>query len=216
MRIRFGLFTIDDRTRQLVKGEQEVPISPKAFELLMTLAANQPQALSKAELHQRLWPRTFVSEANLSNLVAEVRAALGDRPSAPQFIRTVYAFGYAFCGPATVVDAEPAPSTPSCWLEWGRRRFPLAAGTHVVGRDPDVEVRLDATTVSRRHAQIVVSAERALLEDFGSKNGTYRGDERVIEPVALADGDTIHIGSLVITFHARARGGSTETLVTSE
>ncbi len=67
MRIRFGLFTLDDRTRQLLKGERTVALSPKAFELLMSLAARQPEVLSKAELHERLWPRTFVSEANLSS-----------------------------------------------------------------------------------------------------------------------------------------------------
>lgn len=214
MRIRFGLFTIDDRTRQLLKRERAVPLSPKAFELLLTLAAHQPQVLSKAELHERLWPKTFVSEANLSNLVAEVRAVLGDRPRAPRFIRTAYGFGYAFCGDTVVVDPEPARSArPRCWIEWGRLKFPLAAGTHVVGRDPDVEIRLDATTVSRRHARIVVSAEGTMLEDFGSKNGTYRGEERVVAPVPLTDGDAIRIGSLLVTFHVRARDAATETLV---
>src|SRR5439155_23580136 len=107
--------------------------------------------------------------------------------------------------------SETAPDRPSCWLEWGQRRFPLSIGEHVIGRDPDVEVRLDASTVSRRHARLVVSAEGTVLEDFGSKNGTLRGSERVISPVQLADGDDIRIGSLLVTFHVRARLGSTET-----
>ena len=74
-------------------------------------------------------------------------------------------------------------------------------GEHVIGRDPDVEVRLDASTVSRRHARLVVTAEGTVLEDFGSKNGTFRGGERVTSPVQLADGDAIRIGSLLVTFH---------------
>ena len=216
MRIRFGLFTIDDRTRQLLKGDRPVALSPKAFELLITLASRQPNVMSKAELHEQLWPKTFVSEANLSNLVAEVRDALGDRARSPRFIRTAYGFGYAFCSETTVVDNEPARSArPRCWLEWGRRRFPLSSGSYVVGRDADVEIRLDSSTVSRRHARIIVSAEHMTLEDFGSKNGTYRGTERVSGPVPLADGDAIRIGSLLVTFHVRAPGGSTDTLVTS-
>ena len=216
MRIRFGLFTIDDRTRQLLKGERPVALSPKAFELLITLASRQPNVMSKAALHEQLWPKTFVSEANLSNLVAEVRGALSDRAQSPKFIRTAYGFGYAFCSETTVVDNEPARSTRHlCWLEWGRRRFPLWSGSYVVGRDADVEIRLDASTVSRRHARIIVSAEQMTLEDFGSKNGTYRGTERVNGPVTLADGDSIRIGSLLVTFHVRAPGGSTDTLVTS-
>lgn len=216
MRIRFGLFTLDDRTRQLLKGERPVELSPKAFELLMMLASRRPDVLSKAELHERLWPKTFVSEANLSNLVADVRRALGDRPRAPRFIRTAYGFGYAFGGDATVDDHEQAPSArPTCWLEWGRRRFPLATGSHVVGRDAGVDIRLDAATVSRRHARFVITPERMTVEDFGSKNGTYRGAERVQDAVPLADGDAIRIGSVLVTFHIRVPGGSTETLVTA-
>jgi DNA-binding winged helix-turn-helix (wHTH) protein len=215
VRIRFGLFTLDDRTRQLLKGERTIQLSPKAFELLMALASRQPEVLSKTELHERLWPKTFVSEANLSNLVAEVRGALGDRPRTPRFIRTAFGFGYAFCGETIVVDNEPARSVrPTCWLEWGRRRFPLFAGTYVVGRDADVEIRLDASTVSRRHARIVVSDALMTLEDFGSKNGTYLEGERVHDAVPLADGDSIRIGSVLLTFHVR-EAGATETLVTA-
>lgn len=216
MRIRFGLFTLDDRTRQLLKGDRVIQLSPKALELLMLLARRQPDVLAKAELHESLWPKTFVSEANLSNLVAEVRGALGDRPRAPRFIRTAFGYGYAFCGETVVVDNEPARSArPRCWLEWGRKRFPLFTGSYVVGRDADVEIRLDASTVSRRHARIVVSDDLMTLEDFGSKNGTYRGSERVQGAVPLADGDSIRIGSVIVTFHVRVSGGSTETLVTA-
>ena len=43
-----------------------------------------------------------------------------------------------------------------------------------------------------------------MLEDFGSKNGTFRGENRVTAPVQLADGDVIRIGSLLVTFHERA------------
>jgi DNA-binding winged helix-turn-helix (wHTH) protein len=216
VRIRFGPFTLDDRTRQLLKGERTVALSPKAFELLLSLAARHPEVLSKGELHERLWPKTFVSEANLSNLVAEVRSALGDRPRAPRFIRTAYGFGYAFCGETITLDRELARSArPACWLEWGRRRFPLFSGSYVVGRDADADICLSSTTVSRRHARLVVSDEQMTLEDFGSKNGTYRGNERVDGAVPLTDGDSIRIGSVLVTFHVRVPGGSTETFVTN-
>ena len=70
------------------------------------LAGARPKALSKKALQERLWPSTFVAEANLSNLVAEIRQALGDNARAPRFIRTVHRFGYAFCGEATTVRAR--------------------------------------------------------------------------------------------------------------
>jgi len=213
VRIRFGPFTLDLDTRQLTQGDREIHLAPKAFDLLAALVAERPNVLSKAALQERLWPDTFVAEANLSNLIAELREALGDNARAPVFLRTAHGFGYAFCGNATVVAHArgPAPDRPVCWVEWGAQRFPLSLGEHVIGRDPDVDVRLDASTVSRRHARLVVTAEATILEDFDSKNGTFRGGERVISPIQLADGDAIGIGSLQLTFHVRAGLMSTET-----
>jgi DNA-binding winged helix-turn-helix (wHTH) protein len=213
VRIRFGPFALDLDTRQLTRDGREIHLSPKAFELLSTLVLERPKVLSKAVLQQRLWPEVFVAEANLSNLVAEIRDALGDSARAPAYVRTAHGFGYAFCGDATTLRSsrDVTPDLPSCWLEWNGQRFPLSVGEHVIGRDPDVSVRLDASTVSRRHARIVVAADSVVLDDFGSKNGTFRGDERVTAPVPLADGDAIHIGSLLVTFHVRARLMSTDT-----
>jgi DNA-binding winged helix-turn-helix (wHTH) protein len=214
VKIRFGVFTLDLDTRLLTRNNREIHLAPKAFELLATLALDRPKVLSKAALQQRLWPDTFVAEANLSNLVAEIREALGDRGRRPTWIRTAHGFGYAFCGEAITRTGahEIAPDPPRSWIEWGRRRFPLSIGEHVIGRDPDVEIRLDGSTVSRRHAKLIVTADGTVLEDFGSKNGTRRGSERVTSAVQLVDGDAIHIGSLLITFHVRASQGSTETL----
>src|SRR5262245_40372672 len=211
--IQFGPFTLDSNTRLLTRDGSVIHLTPKAFELLEALVLERPKVLAKTVLQERLWPETFVAEANLSNLVAEVRAALDDSARAPRFIRTAHGFGYAFCGTATTAarSDQRADGRPACWLEWGQQRFPLFVGEHVIGRDPDLEVTLDATTVSRRHARLVVTDERAMLEDCGSKNGTFRGGERVTSPVQLTDGDTIHIGSLLITFHARAPQQSTDT-----
>ena len=215
MVIRFGPFTLDLDTRQLTREGREIHLAPKAFELLATLVLDRPNVLSKAVLLKRLWPETFVEEANLSNLVAEIREALGDRARAPLYVRTAHTFGYAFCGDATTLpDSRAAPlNRPLGWLEWERRRFPLSLGEHIIGRDPDVEITLDATTVSRRHARLVVTAEGAVLEDFGSKNGTFRGTEQVTSPIQLADGDAIRIGSLLLTFHLQPLVMSTDTQV---
>jgi DNA-binding winged helix-turn-helix (wHTH) protein len=213
VRIRFGPFDLDLDTRQLTEDNREIHLTPKAFDLLTMLVLDRPKVLSKAILQNRLWPDTFVAEANLSNLVAEIREALRDHAHAPTFVRTAHGFGYAFCGEASALvdSAAAAHDRPTCWLEWDRLRFPLAVGEHVIGRDPDVEVRLDDSTVSRRHARLVVTANGTVLEDFGSKNGTYRGGERVTAPVQLADGDAIRIGSLLVTYRARSLMMSTDT-----
>jgi pSer/pThr/pTyr-binding forkhead associated (FHA) protein len=98
-----------------------------------------------------------------------------------------------------------------CWLEWGRQRFALPTGEHVVGRDPGVRIRLDASSVSRRHARLIVTPTGAVLEDFGSKNGTYRGDERVTSPIRLADGDEIRIGTELVTVRLRSDDDALDT-----
>ena len=113
MRIRFGPFTLDLDTRQLTRGKREIHLSPKAFELLMALALDRPKVLSKAVLQERLWPDTFVVEANLSNLVAEIREALGDRGRTPTWVRTAHGFGYAFCGEATTLPGAAARRSAS-------------------------------------------------------------------------------------------------------
>jgi len=204
--LRFGPFVLDSDARLLTRDGEAIHLTPKAFELLAALASERPNVLSKRVLQQRLWPETFVAEANLSNLIAEIREALEDDARAPTFIRTAHGVGYAFCGHAIEAGGAPVPASGSSvfWLEWGERRFPLSVGEHVIGRDVDAGVRLDLSTVSRRHARLIVTAAATMLEDFGSKNGTFRGEERVTSPVRLADGDAIRIGSLLLTFHEEA------------
>ncbi|HET7698710.1 MAG TPA: FHA domain-containing protein [Vicinamibacterales bacterium] len=206
--ICFGPFALNLDARQLTRGGDSIHLSTKAFDLLAALVRERPNVVSKDALQQRLWPDTFVAEANLSNLIGEVRDALGDSPRDPLYIRTVHRVGYAFCGETAREHAGPA----LYWLEWGSQRFPLHAGEHVIGRDPDAAIRIDASTVSRRHARIVVGGSGVVLEDFGSKNGTFHGDVRVTSPVAIADGDRIRIGSQLLTLRVRA-ADSTETHV---
>jgi predicted ATPase/DNA-binding winged helix-turn-helix (wHTH) protein len=95
----FGDVVVDLTTREVLRSGRAVALSPKAFQLLEILITRQPGATSKAELQERLWPQTFVVEKNLTNLVSEIRSALGDNPARPRFIRTVTKFGYVFIHP---------------------------------------------------------------------------------------------------------------------
>src|SRR5258706_13577087 len=109
LKICFGPFILDLDPRQLTQENREIHLAPKAFELLTMLALDRPKVLSKAVLQDRLWPSTFVAEANLSNLVAEVREALADNARAPLVIRTAHGFGYAFCAEATGLPSGRDP-----------------------------------------------------------------------------------------------------------
>jgi hypothetical protein len=187
-----------------------VAISPKAFQLLEILIGRRPNAVSKEQLHELLWPNVFVSDANLPNLVAELRAGLGDEARNPRVIRTVQRFGYAFCAEAVPVPSEPV--RPAAFrLIWADRAIALREGENLLGREPDVAVWIDVYSVSRRHARIVVSGDRATLEDLGSKNGTFLEGEAVTRPAALSDGDRLRIGTVEMTVRRYAGAVSTQS-----
>lgn len=210
--VSFGPFTLDAETRQLLRSADRLPVHlpPKAFDLLSVLVETRPRAMAKAELHERLWPSTFVSEATLASLVAELREALGDRGRQARFIRTVHGFGYAFAGEARV--SGPVAVEPSrYWILCNGRENPLWEGEHLIGRDPDVTITLNSPTVSRHHAKLVIVGDVTTLEDLGSKNGTYLRGQAVTAPTPLMDGDRVRIGAFELTFRALTAAGSTET-----
>ena len=84
MVVHFGEFAVDFGSRQLLRGARAVHVGPKAFELLQLLLTKRPQALSKTQLQNQLWPRTFVSESSLTSVVTELRAALADEARRPR------------------------------------------------------------------------------------------------------------------------------------
>jgi DNA-binding winged helix-turn-helix (wHTH) protein len=214
VRARFGPFVLDSASRQLLRENRGIPVSPKAFDLLILLVENRPRALTKGELHERLWPDTFVVDANLSNLVVELRGVLEDKAREPRFIRTVHRYGYAFA--AEVDDEElaaPAERLACCSLEWPGGRVTLGPGEHLVGRESDAGARITDPSVSRHHARLRIVGGRATLEDLGSKNGTFVDDHPIASVIQLADGDAIVFGSIRAIFRILHREPSTRTVV---
>jgi DNA-binding winged helix-turn-helix (wHTH) protein len=213
MRVVFGECEFDSGRRVLLRHGSAKALSPKAFELLEFLLDRRPEVVAKTEILERLWPEAFVSDASLHNLVAEIRAALGDAPRAARYVRTVPRYGYAFHG-----DARPAPALDVTRptrvgprLVSKRGEWILSDGSNVVGRDLDCAVRVDSAALSRRHARVVVTHEETTIEDLGSKNGTFVNGERITHPVALKDADQIQVGSLTLTYRFSDSLPSTRT-----
>jgi len=214
VRARFAQFTIDSETRQLLSAGGEVHLSPKAFDLLCGLIESRPKVVEKADLHARIWPNTYVVDANLNILIGEIRRAIGDSAKNPKFIRTVHGIGYAFCGTAVDVQSSPATSQALlCWVVWNRKTYQLSEGDNIIGRDPRSDVWLDVPGVSRRHAIIRVNSSnrRVLLEDLGSTNGTLVRRAPVDGEVALADGDLVRVGTVDLTVRLWATDTAIET-----
>ncbi len=209
--LRFDVFELDLGRRLLLREGSAVHLSPKALRLLEILIEQRPNALSKQEIHDKVWPETFVSEATLASLIAELRRALEDDTRSPRFIRTVFAYGYSFCAEVSTIGHESTPGgSASGFAEWNGGQATLSEGENVIGRDPAVAVFIDDATVSRHHARLTIGADRVILEDLGSKNGTFVLGKR-IETVDLEDGSEFCVGAVTLVFHRNLMGISTIT-----
>ena len=218
--LRFSSCAIDVSRREVRRHDAAVHLTPKAFDLLVLLIDEAPRVVPKPELHQRLWPGTFVSDATLVGLVKEIRRELGDRDPGSPIIRTAHRVGYAFCpeleqapgGQALEIEPTRSHAARVChWLMVSGRRFALREGENSIGRDPSSNVWLDSASVSRAHARIVIAQDSVSIEDCGSKNGTRIGEERVTNASPLRDGDRLRFGTVSAFYRASGAGMSTET-----
>ena len=216
MRVAFGECVFDSDRRELIRHGSSVHAGPKVLGLLELLLDARPKALTKDQIHNALWSGTFVSDATLTSLVAELRTAIGDEARAGRLIRTIHKYGYAFCGdvaPAAAPEQSDRHAARRCRIVAGDREIALAPGAHILGRSNDAAVFVDDVNVSRHHARITVDDEGATLEDLGSKNGTMLNGAPVAGSTRLADGAVIVLGATVLKFRVLDTPASTETLV---
>ena len=141
----FGRFRLNVAERLLLREGEPVPLTPKVFDILVTLVEHGGQVVAKDDLMKRVWPNTFVEEGNLTQNISLLRKALGETPGGTQFIETVPRRGYRFVAetsqsshddliPKFAETTQPEPplvSTPTR----ARRTpvFALAAGLVVIG-----------------------------------------------------------------------------------
>ena len=134
MAIIFDDLSFDLAGRRVSRGDEEIRLTRKAFDLLAMLVERRPDAVSKEDIHTRLWPDTFVAEITLHSLVSEIRRAIGDDASQPQFIRTMHGFGYAFIAPAAAPAAFPNRRRVRGWLIRDTDRLQVLDGENLFGR----------------------------------------------------------------------------------
>src|SRR4029077_13810960 len=102
---RFGPFEIDPQRRTLSCNESPVPLTPKAFDVLLFLAQNPNRLITKEELLQAVWGDTFVEEGNLKQYISHLRKALGDDSGNPRLIVTIARKGYQFIANVSIAEA---------------------------------------------------------------------------------------------------------------
>ncbi|HVN76076.1 MAG TPA: FHA domain-containing protein [Thermoanaerobaculaceae bacterium] len=209
---RLGEWLVEPPSNRIRRGEIERHLRPKLMDLLVLLGKRAGEVVPKEEILEGLWAKKFMAESALNGLVAELRTALDDDARVPRFIETVPKRGYRVIAPVEpAAGASPDDASVACVLFVAGRRIPLGEGVHVVGRASDAAVHVDYEGGSRHHCRIVVSAGGATIEDIGSKNGTFVGQDRITAPRTLHHGDQVRVGGVVILFRLPASTRSTLT-----
>jgi len=106
----FGPFRLDTKEHSLTRHGDQLPLTPKSFDLLCLLVCHAGRLVDKERIMQTLWPDSFVEEANLSNLIAALRRQLGDSSAQPIYIQTVPKLGYRFVARVEEVRCESKPT----------------------------------------------------------------------------------------------------------
>lgn len=120
---RFGDFTLNVEDHSLTRGEENIPLTPKMFDLLLVLVQNPRKVLTKEFLLESVWPNSFVEEGNITFNIRQLRKVLDDNHQSPQFIETVTRRGYRFLAPVEAVAIE-APDAAEARAEESRERPP--------------------------------------------------------------------------------------------
>src|ERR1700739_1487026 len=94
----FGLFRVDADRRLLLRGGEAVPLTPKAFDILLGLVRIRARVVEKNELMTLVWPNTSVEENNLTRNISTLRKVLEESPNQHRFIVTIHGRGYQFAG----------------------------------------------------------------------------------------------------------------------
>ena len=90
----FGHFRLDVAEHLLLRDGEAVPLQPKAFDLLLALVERHGRLMEKEELLKKVWPDTFVEEANLTSNISQLRKALSDGENGHRYIETIPKRGY--------------------------------------------------------------------------------------------------------------------------
>ena len=106
----FGRFRFDPDNHLLASEGNPVSLTPKAFEILLILVRNGARLTTKEELMRKVWPDSFVEEANLTVNISALRKLLGETPNGQQYIETVPKRGYRFAVPVKELQDKTATS----------------------------------------------------------------------------------------------------------
>ena len=109
---QFCTFRFDPENHLLESEGNPISLTPKAFEILLVLVQNGSRLTTKEELMRKVWPDSFVEEANLTVNISALRRNLGETPEGQQYIETVPKKGYRFAVPVSQVSGNNHAAGP--------------------------------------------------------------------------------------------------------
>jgi predicted ATPase/DNA-binding winged helix-turn-helix (wHTH) protein len=147
--ISFGLgpFLLLAEERLLLEGDRPVRLGSRAFDILVCLIERAGEVVGKEELMARVWPQTFVEEANLKIQISALRRALGDGQGGNRYIVTVVGRGYNFVAPIRIEGpsrASPSPTIATAALH----NLPFAT-TRLIGRGESAAILVSQLSQQR-------------------------------------------------------------------
>ena len=210
---RLGDWVVEPQLGQMSCDERAVRVRPRAMELLACLAASGGDVVSRQQLIDQVWRTSFVSDNVVSQVVTELRQALGDDARRPAYIQNVPRRGYRLVARVTYLEGEALGGGPASQftLASDLATHALRPGENLVGRGSGADIRIDLSEVSRSHARIVVEGSAVTIEDLGSKNGTFVNGKRISGLQPLAEGDEVRFGSPAARFRFGTSGDATRT-----
>jgi len=112
--LRFGVFEVDLKERELRKGGLRIKLQQKPFQILELLLEKRGELVTRKEVAERLWPGVHVTfDRSMNTAVNGLRRALSDSPRNPRFLETRSGLGYRFIAPVDRVARTPAQDSGS-------------------------------------------------------------------------------------------------------
>jgi DNA-binding winged helix-turn-helix (wHTH) protein/TolB-like protein len=133
----FGPFRLDPTERLLLRDGHPVPLTPKAFDVLMVLLQHSGHLVEKKELIEAVWPTSFVEEGNISVMIHALRKAFGSDHRDHTYIETVSKRGYRFAAEVKLIEFAPFP--PASLIQRGQ--FEPAASPRLTVALPTISLR---------------------------------------------------------------------------
>ncbi len=172
--LQFKDFTIDTDQKVLLREGMPVALAPKVFETLLVLIENHGRIVLKEELMKRLWPDTFVEEANLTFNIQQLRKSLGDNARSPIYIQTIARRGYRFIAAVEPVSSDNSEVQNTELLSRESTNLTLAVN---ISHPPQVSLPLIRMRSIAILAVIIVAVTGLALVSWGIRNRGKRSTE---------------------------------------